>query len=106
MPIPKFVTDKREAVFFDPELTKLASKLAKSLPSLPLIRFIDASADESKLLLWVGSDTDPGRYMLFDKANRKLDEVLSVRPHLQEVKLSPVQSVRYRQATGPWFPPT
>ncbi|MBA3834811.1 MAG: S9 family peptidase, partial [Sphingomonas sp.] len=99
-----FVTDKREAVFFDPELTKLASKPAKSLPSLPLIRFIDASADESKLLLWVGSDTDPGRYMLFDKANRKLDEVLSVRPHLQEVKLSPVQSVRYKASDGTVVP--
>lgn len=99
-----FVTDKREAVFFDPELKKLASTLAKSLPSLPLIRFIDASADESKLLLWVGSDTDPGRYMLFDKANRKLDEVLSVRPQLEEVKLSRVQSVRYKASDGTVVP--
>lgn len=99
-----FVTDKREAVFFDPELKKLANSLAKSLPSLPLIRFIDASADESKLLLWVGSDTDPGRYMLFDKANRKLDEVLSVRPQLKEVKLSPVQSVRYKASDGTVVP--
>lgn len=99
-----FVTDKREAIFFDPELKKLSGMLAKSLPNLPLIRFVDASADESKLLLWVGSDTDPGRYMLYNKTNRKLDEVLAVRPQLEGVKLSPVQSVSYKASDGTMVP--
>ena len=67
-----FATEMREAVYFDPELSKLATSLAKSLPNLPLIRFVDASADESKLLLWAGSDTDPGRYFVFDKAKQQL----------------------------------
>lgn len=99
-----YATEKREAIFFDPELKALASALAKSLPNLPLVQFVDASTDESKLLLWVGSDTDPGRYMLYDKAKRKLDEVLSVRPRLEGVKLSPVQSVRYKASDGTMVP--
>jgi dienelactone hydrolase len=54
-----FVTDRRQTDFFDPELKKLSLSLSKALPNTPLVRFIDASADESKLLLWTGSDVDP-----------------------------------------------
>ena len=46
-------------MYFDPEFKKLAASLAKALPNLPLIDFVDASDDESKLLIFAGSDTDP-----------------------------------------------
>ena len=95
-----YVTDKREAIYFDPELKKLATSLAKSMSKLPLIRFVDSSANEEKLLLWAGSDTDPGRYFVFDKKSRQLSEILLARPQLDGVALSPVKAITYRAADG------
>lgn len=99
-----FVTDKREAVYFDPTLKALAASLAKSMPNSALIRFVDSSADEGKLLLWAGSDTDPGRYWLFDKAKRQLGELLAARPQLAGVTLAPVKAVAFRAADGTNIP--
>lgn len=99
-----YVTDKREAVYFDEELKKLAGSLSKALPGLPLIHFVDSSVDESKLLLFAGSDTDPGRYYLYDKNSRKLEELMLQRPQLEKVALASVKPVSYRAADGTQIP--
>jgi acetyl esterase/lipase len=95
-----FATDKREAVYFDPELGKLAKSLSKALPGLPLIRFVDSSVDEKRLLLWAGSDTDPGRYYLFDKTSKQLNELMLARPDLEGAKLAQMRHVTYKAADG------
>lgn len=99
-----YATEKREAVFFDPELKRLADSLSKALPGLPLIRFVDSTVDESKLLIWAGSDNDPGRYYLYDKATRQLAELMVSRPQLEGVKLASVKPVTYRAADGTSIP--
>lgn len=99
-----FATERRESVFFDPELVRLQRSLARALPKGSLIRFVDASSDESKLLLWAGSDVDPGGYYLYDKATRRLDEVLVVRPPLANTRLSPVEAVTFPAADGTPIP--
>ncbi|HEX8400299.1 MAG TPA: S9 family peptidase [Allosphingosinicella sp.] len=99
-----YATEKPEAAFFDPQLKGLAASLGKVLPGLPLIRFVDSSADENKLLLWAGSDTDPGRYYIYDKAARKLDEIMLSRPQLEGVKLASVKPVSYKAADGTSIP--
>jgi dipeptidyl aminopeptidase/acylaminoacyl peptidase len=98
-----FVTDKREAVFFDPALKALQAGLSKALPG-HLIAFVDASADESKLILLAYSDTDPGKYYLFDKKTRALTVILPVRPALAEVPLATVKSITYQAADGTVIP--
>lgn len=99
-----FATDKREAAFFDPELKALAGKLSKALPGLPLVTFLDATADEKTLLLWAGSDVDPGRYYLYDKATRQLGELVETRPQLAKTRLSPVKAITYPAADGTPIP--
>ncbi|MGF7150863.1 dipeptidyl aminopeptidase/acylaminoacyl peptidase [Sphingomonas zeicaulis] len=99
-----FATDRREARYFDPELEKLAKSLSKALPKLPLVRFVDSSQDETKLLLWAGSDTDPGRYYLFDRTARSLNELLLVRPALENAALSEMVPVTYPAADGTMIP--
>jgi dipeptidyl aminopeptidase/acylaminoacyl peptidase len=91
-----FATDKRQNVFFDPALQKLAASLTKALPGHPAISFVDASADENRLLLWASSDVDPGRYYLYDKATRQLSEVSAQRPELAAFKLATVRAVTYK----------
>ena len=99
-----YSTDKSEAAYFDPELAKLATALSKALPGLPLIRFADSSVDEKKLLLWAGSDTDPGRYYLFDKEAKQLGELMLARPELENATLAPMKHVTYRAADGTMVP--
>jgi len=99
-----YATDRREATYFDPALAKLAKSLAAALPALPLIRFVDASQDENRLLIWAGSDVNPGSYYLFDKTTRRLDEMTRSRPDLSGVTLATVKAVRYRAADGTMVP--
>jgi dipeptidyl aminopeptidase/acylaminoacyl peptidase len=99
-----YATEKTEAIYFDQSLAALGRSLAKALPGLPLIRFEDASADESKLLLWAGSDTDPGRYYLFDKTTRRLNELMLKRPDLEGVELAAMKPITYKAADGAEVP--
>lgn len=99
-----YVTDKAETIIFDPEYKKLSEKLGKALPGLPLVRFVDASRDESKLLLFAGSDVDPGKYYFYDKATRQLAEIAPARPLLEKLSLSPVKAIQYPASDGTLIP--
>lgn len=98
-----YVTDKRETEFFDPELRKLGQALGKALAGR-IVTFVDASADESKLLLFAGGDSDPGVYYLFDKATRKLQDLAGARPQLETLKLATVKAITYPAADGTQIP--
>lgn len=98
-----YVTDRREVQFFDPALKALQASLAKALPG-HIVTFVDASADESKLLLFAGSDNDPGRYYLFDRKTHSLGEILPARAELAGVPLSTVKAITYQAADGTTIP--
>lgn len=99
-----FATDRRQSVYFDTELKKLAASLGKALPNQPLIEFVDSSQDESKLLIWAGGDTNPGTYYLFDKIAKKLQPIIPARPQLAGVKLAEVKPVTYPAGDGTQIP--
>ncbi|WP_420143485.1 alpha/beta hydrolase family protein [Sphingobium sp.] len=99
-----YVTDRREVFYFDPTVAKLASALSRALPDQPLVQVIDASDDEQKLLLWAGSDVDPGRYYLLDRTTNHMESLVATRPQLDGVKLSPVKAVSYPAADGTMIP--
>ena len=64
----------------------------------------DASADERKLLLFAGSDTDPGRFYLFDRDTKKLAEILPVRPQLAGMTLAEQKPITFKAADGTMIP--
>lgn len=92
------------AQYFDPELDKLTRSLSKALPSLPQIQIADSSVDESKLLVFAGSDQEPGIYYLFDSKMRQLQTLLGVRDALEGVKLAKVKPISYPAADGTAIP--
>jgi dipeptidyl aminopeptidase/acylaminoacyl peptidase len=99
-----YTTDRNEAHFFDPELDRLAKSLSRAIPNAPLIRFVDSSVDESKLLIWAGSDMDPGRYYLFSKATKELNELVSNRPDVTAMTVAAMKPVTYPAADGTKIP--
>lgn len=99
-----YATDKRVAVYFDEGLAKLRTALAKALPNQQLLQIIDTSADESRILLWAGSDNDPGVYYLFDRKSGELGTFLVSRPELEGITLATVKPVTYPAADGTQVP--
>jgi dipeptidyl aminopeptidase/acylaminoacyl peptidase len=99
-----YATEHREAAYFDKTLAALGRSLSKALPGLPLIHFVDSSVDESKLLVQAGSDTDAGRYYLYDKATKQLNELMLARPELENVTLAAMKPIVYKASDGTQVP--
>lgn len=99
-----YVTDRREVFYFDPAMAKLAASLAKALPNLPLVRIVDASEDEKKLLIWAGSDMDAGRYFLLDRNTNQMGLLVESRPPLEGLAMGEMKPVSYAAADGTMIP--
>jgi len=99
-----YATERRTVEYFDPELRQLRIGLRQALPKAPIVSIVDASADESKLLIYAGSDTDPGNFYLFDKATKKLGQLLPVRPALAGVAMGSMKPVTFTAADGTPIP--
>lgn len=99
-----YATERRTVEYFDPELKKLAAALGKALPGQPQISIIDANEGEAKLLLLASSDTDAGKFYLFDKATRQLGEVLPVRPELGGMPMATMKPITFPAADGTQIP--
>ncbi len=99
-----YTTDATYAEFFDPAIAKLLSSLHKALPDSPILEVVDASLDESKLLIFAASDNDPGVYYVFDRNSHQLNTFLVVRDQLEGVKLATVKPIHYPASDGTSIP--
>jgi len=99
-----YITDRRQTDYFDPEYKQINAMLAKAIPGTPLIHFLDASADEKRLLVYAGGDTDPGHYYVYDKPTHHLNELSEVRPNLADLAMAPMKLVSFKAADGTAIP--
>ena len=99
-----YADESRHAVYFDPEFKALAASLSKVLPNLPLVDFVDSSADGRKLLIFASSDNDPGRYYVFDRDSKTLNEAMLERPELEGRTLAAVKPVTIPASDGAQIP--
>lgn len=99
-----YATERREVVYFDPELKQIAAQLSRALPDTPLIDFLGASDDERKLLIRAGSDTDPGTYYVLDRDTMNLVRIMRSRPELEGIALAEMKPVTYAAADGTQIP--
>ncbi|MBC7987631.1 MAG: S9 family peptidase [Sphingomonadaceae bacterium] len=99
-----FAEDRRLTRYFDEDFERLSESLSRALPQLPLIHFADASDDENVLLIWAGSDSDPGRFYTYDRRTRALNEIMIARPQLEGAPLANVRPITYSTADGTAIP--
>lgn len=99
-----FATQKRQAVYFDPELAKLAKSLSKALPDTGMISFGGLSADGNKVIVGSWSDTNSGQYYLYDKAAGSVSPLFAARPEMENFKLAKVKPVLVKAADGAEIP--
>ena len=96
--------DTAHTVYFDPDINKMMSSLSRALPNQPNLRLVDSSIDEQVLLLFAGSDDDPGLYYVFDRASKRLRTIFVARDQLEGVKLAKVRPVSYPATDGTMIP--
>jgi acetyl esterase/lipase len=99
-----FSTDLPRREFFQDEYKQMMTVLHRALPQQPLLSILDSSVDESKMLLFAGSDADPGVYYIFDRKAHQLQTFLEVRPQLDHIKLANVKPISYPAADGVMIP--
>lgn len=99
-----YATDRRTVEYFDPDLKRLIRALNQALPGNPGVFVIDASKDETRLLVLASSDTDPGVLYLYDKKARRLDQVMLVRSPLEGLNLAPKKPMTYQASDGTTVP--
>jgi dipeptidyl aminopeptidase/acylaminoacyl peptidase len=99
-----YAEDRQVVVYFDPEFKALSESLSRAIPKLPIIEFVDASHDGRKLLIHAGSDSDPGRYYLFDRDAKTLTPAMVDRPELEGRALASVKSVVINAPDGAAIP--
>lgn len=100
----RYVTDIAQAHYLDSDIEKMAESLSRAIPQLPLIQVADSSEDERKMLIWAGSDTNPGRYFLFDRDAKTLAPLLAVRPDVEKMALGKMRPVTYAARDGTQIP--
>jgi dipeptidyl aminopeptidase/acylaminoacyl peptidase len=100
----RYATEKPEVHYIDPDYEKLVNGLGRALSATPLIRIVDSSADETVHLIHASSDTDPGRYFLYNQVKKSLVPLAQDRPELAGVKLGVVKPITYKAADGTTIP--
>jgi len=94
-----YVLDRTETHYLDPETEKLAKKVQGSIPDSQ-IQLLDVTFDGQRATIFAGSDTDPGRYLIFDRKESWLKEVGAVNSALRSEDLSPMIPVSYSARDG------
>ncbi len=99
-----YSTDLPRAEYFQGDIKNMITALHRAIPRQPLLHVVDSSVDESKLLVFGGSDADPGTYYVFDRVLNQLHPLIAVRPQLDGLKLASVKPVSYPGSGGVMIP--
>ncbi|HTC43866.1 MAG TPA: S9 family peptidase [Steroidobacteraceae bacterium] len=99
-----YATDMPHREVFEAGFNDMMAALHRALPKLPLMGIIDSSVDENKMLLFAGSDNEPGTYFIYDRKANSIRAFLEVRPPLHDRTLARVKPISYPGADGVMIP--
>lgn len=93
--------DKLKYHFLESEsaMKKVYESLIKAFPAHNLM-FLDRSADDRFILVFVYSDNDPGDYYLFDAQSNEARYLLSSRPWIKPENMASTQAISYKARDG------
>jgi dipeptidyl aminopeptidase/acylaminoacyl peptidase len=90
---------RRETVWIDPTFREHQRALDRAFPDT-LVRILEASSDNSRLLVVSYSDRVPGEYFLYDTKKHTLEAIASVRPELTPSQLAPMHPFAFTSRDG------
>jgi dipeptidyl aminopeptidase/acylaminoacyl peptidase len=98
-----YATERPHAKYTDSSIEALVRALSAALHS-EFLWITDESLDEGRLLVFAGSDIDPGTYYLFEKSSHQLGPLLPVRAKLEGIKLAAMRPVTFAAKDGTTVP--
>jgi dipeptidyl aminopeptidase/acylaminoacyl peptidase len=97
-----YLTEYRHDEYFAPDIKTLMESLRRAL-HVPA-HVIDASQDETRMLVQTSTDVDPGVFYIFDRKSHQLQTLFVARNQLEGVKLATVRPVTYTAGDGTQIP--
>ncbi|MDH4272645.1 MAG: S9 family peptidase [Candidatus Aminicenantes bacterium] len=94
-----FYTDKRQYHFLDDERAKLQQDIESRLPGFE-VSLTNMSRDETKALVYAGSDRTLGAYYFYDLATSDFRKLADVGPWLVEAELAEMKPITYTARDG------
>ncbi len=99
-PLAALYTDDRDQIeWFNPDMATLYRQLGDAL-GLEQLRIVSRSRNNERMLVWGGSEADPGALYMFSPQERRLDLIGNYRPELDFTQLARPVPVRYQARDG------
>jgi dienelactone hydrolase len=95
----RYVDERTETHWLDPVLKQMQARIDKALPGAEN-RLLSVSDDKNRALIWSGSATDPGLYLLYDRKAGQLRRLVANYDALVDKQLAPMEPVRYQARDG------
>lgn len=96
----KYLGDQVSYDFIDPALGEHVRGLNASLGGEHNVSILDVDHDLSHLVAGASGTRDPGRFVLYDKASRKVSTLGRVRPDLDPARLGRGEALKVRTRDG------
>lgn len=81
------IDENERVVWFDPALRRTQQRLEQALPGSRVV-IVSRAADNSRMLVWAGSENDPGALYIYTPRAQTLDIFTAVRPDLDPAQLA------------------
>ena len=95
----RYLDEYPEVVYFDTETAQMMASLESAFKD-KVVNVTSRSKDEVLNIVYVGSDTDPGHYYLYDKAKNTLKSLVSPMDWLDKSQLSPMKPIKFNSRDG------
>ena len=94
-----YTTWKQERHFFDSIFQSIFEDLKSKFPKKEILS-VSMNREEDLLVVFVGSDRNPGSYYLYHVKNKKLEKIADTRPWIKEKDLVEEQAIQYTSRDG------
>ncbi|HKE96217.1 MAG TPA: prolyl oligopeptidase family serine peptidase, partial [Povalibacter sp.] len=99
-----YYTDDRSRVeWFNPEMKKIQADIDQAVPDR-INRVVSMNRDHTRMIVWTGSASDPGRYYMYTSADGVMKLLSKPYDRLTGRRLANVESVSYAARDGLQIP--
>ncbi|WP_338505304.1 alpha/beta fold hydrolase [Sphingomonas kaistensis] len=95
----EYENDRKRFLWLDPELKRIQAKIDKALPAT-VNEIVSRSRDESKLLIYASSASDPGAYFLLDPKTLRMSMIYAPLGRINPDQMSATTHLRYAARDG------
>lgn len=98
--VAAYHTDDRDRVtWFEPKMKRVQARLDEALKGME-VWVASRSRDNSRMIVWAGSESDPGGYYLFEAAQARLDPFFSNLSGLDPALMARPKPISYTARDG------